>query len=85
MRIGGPVADRGVIAKSDCALQSRFDSGRFDTRMTAARASFFTGATAMRYGQPEDEVCQRKVCEMRQACCTGTSYDPEPISGEATP
>ncbi|KAL7924705.1 hypothetical protein ACQKWADRAFT_255668 [Trichoderma austrokoningii] len=54
--------------------------------IAAAKASLDWGARQCGTDSRKKRFAQeKKVCEMRQACSTGTSYDPEPISGEATP
>lgn len=83
----GLVADRGVIVK--VTVISWLDSVRFD--MIHVWPLLLRGLL-LRWGHGNAvrtagrrSLPKRKVCEMRQPGCTGTSYDPEPISGEATP
>lgn len=62
----GSVADRGVIVK--VTVISGLDSVGFDMihyGRCCCEGFFFTGATAMRYGQPEEEVCPKERCARR--------------------
>lgn len=56
---------------SECGFLARFDPVRYDTRMTAAAAR--TSSLEPRQcgtDSRKKRFAQRKVCEMRQACCT---------------